>query len=76
MAVPLWAQTIEQAGLRHLEGLYLMEIDRDGQVMVAVSPQERLRAKDRLIFVGIVESVVGLQKMPGLTPATDQIFQT
>ena len=71
----LVGQTIEQAGLRHLEGLYLMEIDRDGQVMVAVSPQERLRAEDRLIFVGIVESVVGLQKMPGLTPATDQIFK-
>ena len=71
----LVGQTIEQAGLRHLEGLYLMEIDRDGQVMVAVSPQERLRARDRLIFVGIVESVVDLQKIPGLAPATDQIFK-
>ncbi|MDE0504081.1 MAG: SLC13 family permease, partial [Candidatus Poribacteria bacterium] len=71
----LVGQSIEQAGLRHLEGLYLMEIDRDGQVMAAVSPQERLRARDRLIFVGIVESVVDLQKIPGLTPATDQIFK-
>ena len=71
----LVGKTIEQAGLRHLEALYLMEIDRDGQVMAAVSPQERLRAKDRLIFVGIVESVVDLQKIPGLTPATDQIFK-
>ena len=71
----LAGQTIEQAGLRHLEGLYLMEIDRDGQVMAAVSPTERLRANDRLIFVGIVESVVELQKVPGLTPATNQIFK-
>jgi di/tricarboxylate transporter len=71
----LVGQTIEQARLRHLAGLYLMEIDRDGQMMAAVSPQERLRAKDRLIFVGIVESVVDLQKIPGLTPATDQIFK-
>ena len=74
-ASSLVGQTIEQAGLRHLEGLYLMEIDRDGQVLAAVSPQERLRANDRLIFVGVVESVVDLQKIPGLTPATDQIFK-
>ncbi len=71
----LAGKTIEEAGLRHLEGLFLMEIDRNGHVMAAVEPQERLRAKDRLIFVGIVESVVDLQKIPGLTPATDQIFK-
>ena len=52
-----------------------MEIDRDGHVMAAVEPQVQLQAKDRLIFVGIVESVVDLQKIPGLTPATDQIFK-
>lgn len=71
----LVGQTIEQAGLRHLQGLYLMEIDRGDQVLAAVSPQERLQANDRLIFVGIVESVIDLQKIHGLTPSTDQIFK-
>ena len=71
----LAGKTIEQAGLRHLEGLFLMEIDRGDHVMAAVSSQVQLQAKDRLIFVGIVESVVDLQKIPGLTPATDQIFK-
>ncbi|MGD9647882.1 MAG: SLC13 family permease, partial [Pirellulales bacterium] len=72
---PLVGKTIEQAGLRHLEGVYLAEIDRDGTVLPAVSPQERLRHGDRLIFVGIVESVVELRKIRGLVPATDQVFK-
>ncbi|MCI0683459.1 MAG: SLC13 family permease [Gemmataceae bacterium] len=72
---PLVGQTIEQAGLRHLTGLYLAEIDRDGEVLPAVGPHERLQANDRLVFVGIVESVVDLQKFRGLKPATDQVFK-
>ena len=72
---PLVGRTIEEGGLRHLSGMFLAEIDRDGDVLPAVSPQERLRAGDRLVFVGIVESVVELQKIRGLTPATDQVFK-
>lgn len=72
---PLVGRTIEQAGLRHLIGLYLAEIDREGQVLPAVGPRERLQARDRLLFVGIVESVVELQKLRGLKPATDQVFK-
>ncbi len=74
-ASPLVGKTIEEAGLRHLPGLYLAEINRDGQVLPAVSPQERLRANDRLIFVGIVESVRDLQRIRGLVPATNQVFK-
>jgi len=72
---PLVGKTIQEAGLRHLPGMYLMEIDRDGHVLAAVSSSERLQAKDRLVFVGIVESVVDLRKIPGLEPATDHLFQ-
>ena len=72
---PLVGKSIEQAGLRHLTGLYLAEIDREGVVLPAVSPEERLRAGDRLVFVGIVDSVVELQKIRGLVPATDQVFK-
>ncbi len=72
---PLVGQTIEQAGLRQLAGLYLMEIDREGQILQAVSPREALRANDRLVFVGIVDSVVHLQRIRGLVPATDQVFK-
>ncbi|GMV83920.1 MAG: SLC13 family permease [Planctomycetota bacterium] len=72
---PLQGQSIEKAGLRHLPGMYLMEIDREGEVLAAVSGRERLRANDRLVFVGVVESVVDLQKIRGLTPATEQVFK-
>lgn len=72
---PLVGKTIESAGLRQLPGLYLVEIDRDGQVLPAVSPFELLHASDRLIFAGVVESVVDLRKIKGLQPATDQVFK-
>jgi len=72
---PLVGKTIEQAGLRHLSGMYLMEIEREGDLIVAVSPQERLRANDRLVFVGIVESVVDLHRIRGLVPASGQVFK-
>ncbi len=72
---PLVGRSIEQAGLRHLPGVYLAEIDRGGTVLAAVSPQETLHADDRLLFVGVVESVVDLQKIRGLLPATDQVFK-
>ncbi len=72
---PLARQTVERAGLRQLPGLYLIEIDRDGQVLPAVSPNVELRERDRLVFAGIVESVVDLQRIRGLVPATDQVFK-
>ncbi len=72
---PLVGKTIEDAGLRSLPGVYLAEIDRADEVMPAVSPHVRLRAGDRLVFVGVVESVVDLRKIRGLAPATDQVFK-
>ena len=66
---------IEEAGLRCLPGLYLAEIERDGDILPAVGPRERLEANDRLIFVGDVESVVDLHSIHGLVPATNQIFK-
>nr|WP_228348872.1 SLC13 family permease [Flagellatimonas centrodinii] len=72
---PLPGRSIEQAGLRHLPGCYLVEIERDGELLTGVSPQQRLEAADRLIFIGRVDSVVDLQKIRGLSPATDQVFK-
>jgi len=68
-------KSIEQAGLRHLAGLYLAEIDREGDRIVAPGPEFTLRGNDRLIFVGVVDSVVDLQRIRGLVPATGQVFK-
>jgi di/tricarboxylate transporter len=72
---PLVGKTIEEAGLRHLPKTFVAEINREGVVIPAVSPQERLLANDQLVFVGVVDSVIDLQKIRGLVPATDQVFK-
>jgi len=72
---PLVGRSIEEAGLRNLPGGFLMEIDRDGTRLPAVAPQERLRGGDRLIFVGVVDSMAELQKLRGLAPATHQVYK-
>lgn len=72
---PLVGKTILDAGLRGLKGLYLVEIDRDGELLTAVSSEIVLHADDRLIFAGIVDSVIDLQNFRGLKPATSQIFK-
>lgn len=71
----LAGQTVEEAGLRHLPGLFLVEIYRNDQIIAAVDPDIHLKEKDRLIFTGIVESIVDLQQIKGLSPATDQVFK-
>jgi len=70
---PLVGKTITEAGLRQLPGLYLVELERRGQVIPAVPPEERLEGDDRLLFAGVVESIVDLQRIRGLCPATDQV---
>lgn len=69
---PLVNQTIENAGLRHLPGLYLAEIQREGDSLPAVAPTEKLQAGDLLLFVGMLDSVVDLQKIRGLMAGDDQ----
>ncbi|MDR2878012.1 MAG: SLC13 family permease [Chromatiales bacterium] len=72
---PLVGKTIEQAGLRQLPNTFLAEIERGGEILSAVSPETRLLADDRLVFIGAVGSVIDLQKIRGLVPATNQIFK-
>jgi di/tricarboxylate transporter len=71
----LAGDTIEEAGLRHLPELFLVEIYRNDQIIAAVDPEERLQEHDRLIFTGIVSSIIDLQQIKGISPATDQVFK-
>lgn len=72
---PIVGRTIEEAGLRHLPSTYLAEVERRGEIIAAVSPTLRLQAEDRLVFVGVVDSVVEMQRVRGLSPATNQVFK-
>jgi di/tricarboxylate transporter len=67
--------SVEAAGLRHLRGLFLVEIDREGEVITPVAPSDVIRAGDRLIFTGVVTTIVDLEKIPGLVPAADVTYE-
>ena len=71
----LIGSTIEQAGLRHLPGLFLIEIDRDGEIITPVTPDDVLHGDDRLVFTGIVATIVDLERIPGLVPAADMNYE-
>ena len=58
-------------GLRHLPGLFLIEIGREGEMIGPVAPEETIHANDRLVFTGIVGTIIDLEKIPGLVPAAD-----
>ncbi|MGH7855766.1 MAG: SLC13 family permease, partial [Candidatus Binatia bacterium] len=67
----LAGQTVEEAGLRHLPGLFLVEIDRGGRMITPVGPDETIEEGDRLVFAGVVSTIVDLQKIRGLVPTND-----
>jgi len=72
---PIAGKSIEDAGLRSLPGVYLIEIERDGRLIAAVSPREVLMTGDRLIFAGDVSAVVDLKNLHGLRLAENQAFK-
>ena len=64
--------TVQAGGLRHLQGVFLAEIERDGQVIAPVAPTEVLRGGDRLGFVGRADLVRDLHRKPGLVSAAQE----
>ena len=66
---------IEEAGLRHLPGLFLTEITRNGETIAPVPPDQLLNAGDILTFTGVVDTMVDLEKIPGLVPVADAGYE-
>ncbi len=64
---PLVGLTVEKAGLRALERLYLVEILRGDTVVTAAPSEEILLAGDRLVFAGETEAVTDLLRIHGIT---------
>jgi di/tricarboxylate transporter len=71
----LIGETIETAGLRQLPGLFLIEIDRGGRIIGPVAPSEAILAGDRMVFTGVVNTIVDLKKIPGFVPAVDATYE-
>ncbi len=71
---PVIGRSIESSGLRHLPGAFLAELIRGEQVISAVDPDEPLRAHDRLVFVGNIDSMRTLYHQKGLVPSSTRKF--
>ncbi|HET7522099.1 MAG TPA: SLC13 family permease [Bacillales bacterium] len=63
---PHIGKTIEQAGLRNLKGLFLIEIIRGEERISPVKSTTVMESGDRLIFTGDVSTIADLQNTKGL----------
>ncbi|MDH3292608.1 MAG: SLC13 family permease [Gemmatimonadota bacterium] len=62
---------VEAGGLRHLKGVFLVEIERTGEIIAPVTPTTILRGGDRLTFVGRADIIPDLQATRGLVSAEE-----
>lgn len=69
---PLVGKSVQQAGLRNLKRVYLVEIEREGRIITAVTPDEILKGGDRLVFAGDTEAISDLLRINGLVPSTHE----
>jgi len=70
---PLVGKTVQEAGLRNLKRIYLVEIERAGAIVPAVSSEEQLQGGDRLVFAGNTEAISDLLRIKGIVPSTDGV---
>ena len=71
---PLDGVSVDRAGLRHLAGVFLVQVERDDELISAVGPEFILHGGDALRFAGKADDVVDLQSIPGLVSRERQQF--
>ena len=72
---PMIGKSVEQAGLRNLPGLFLIEIDRPDEIITPVTPTDVIHEGDRMVFTGLVKTIADLERIPGLVPAVDMTYE-
>ncbi|WNO08622.1 SLC13 family permease [Teredinibacter sp. KSP-S5-2] len=68
---PLVGKTVAKAGLRHLERIFLIEIERQGNIVTVVPPDEILQGNDRLVFAGDTQAISDLLRINGIIPSAE-----
>ena len=63
---PLDGKTVADAGLRDLQGVFLVQIERGDSIVSPVAPDRRIDGGDVLTFVGNVDDILDLQRRKGL----------
>jgi di/tricarboxylate transporter len=71
---PIAGRSVVGAGLRNLQGVYLVELTRGDRSIAPVGPEEELMGGDRLTFAGNVARMLDLQRLPGLRSAEQVHF--
>jgi len=72
----LIGKSIEDAQLRNLAKIFLVEIVRGDRIIAPVRPSDLLEAEDHLFFTGDIEGIAQLGKLPGLVPCHERKFYT
>jgi di/tricarboxylate transporter len=72
---PLVGRTVAEVGLRQMKRAYLLEIERSSRLITAVGPDETLHGGDVLTFVGVVDAITDLRRIPGLHVVEDQDYK-
>lgn len=67
-------KSVEEADLRSLHGLFLFQIERDGDIISPVEPTEKILENDHLFFTGLTDTIFHLQKTKGLHLVKDREF--
>jgi di/tricarboxylate transporter len=62
-------KAVAEGGLRHLHGVFLVELERGGELIAPVASDTVMRGGDRLCFVGRADDVVDLHAIRGLISA-------
>jgi len=71
---PLVGLSVSDAGLRQLQGLFLVQITRtDGSLITPVRPEDRLRGGDHLKFSGLASTIAELTSLPGIVPTEGDV---
>lgn len=68
---PLVGKTVAEAGLRNLDRVYLVEIERKGTIITAAPSEEKLFGGDRLVFAGDTEAISDLLRIHGIVPSAE-----
>lgn len=72
---PLHLQTVDEAGLRALDKLFLIHIHRHNRIILPVTPDTELQEGDILTFTGDLESVDALAERKNLERAVPVLDQ-
>jgi di/tricarboxylate transporter len=66
----LVGKSVHEAGLRDLDDLFLIEVQRDGKIIAPIKREMILEENDELVFSSAQQKIIHLHRVEGLSNAT------